>query len=334
MPPAPGLAFEADVLDDADERFKKEYEVLEKQLLGQGTYGQVYLARQKGTGKMVAAKQMVLDAQEEGVPSTALRELAFLKELSEGYNHPNVVKLLDAYLKPSKLVLVFEYVDSDLKKYMKAQNGTLKPERIKHLLYQLCRGVKFCHQNQIIHRDLKPANLLISADTAHLKIADFGLARTYTATCPKYTHEVVTVWYRPPEILLGIEIYSVPVDMWSVGCIFAEMAGGVALFAGDSEIDTIFKIFKRLGTPTEAVWPGVEKLPHYRHSFPRWRRQDWATNKEGKFSKQVGAAGLELLDQFLLYSPTRRLSAMKALAHEYFKGVNTANMEVEDDAEY
>merc|ERR1719261_1395579 len=127
-------------------------------------------------------KQMKLNAQEEGVPSTAIREIALLKELS----HPNVVRLLDVFCKPNKLVLVFEFLENDLKKHMKALSGRLSPSAVKNLTHQLCRGVEFCHANRIIHRDLKPQNLLIDQRLALLKIADFGLARTFAVPVPQY----------------------------------------------------------------------------------------------------------------------------------------------------
>merc|ERR1719172_283883 len=213
---------------------------------------------------------MKLDAQEEGVPSTAIREIALLKEL----NHPNVVRLLDVFCKPNKLVLVFEFLENDLKKYMKSLHGKLAPATVKNFAWQLVRGVEFCHASRIIHRDLKPQNLLID-NRLRLKIADFGLARAFQTPVPKYTHEVVTVWYRPPEILLGSVLYSVPVDVWGIGCILAEMATGTPLFAGDSEIDTIFKIFQKLGTPTPAHWPGIEALPDFKETFPKWPKKSW-----------------------------------------------------------
>merc|ERR1719410_1273974 len=189
---------------------------------------------------------MKIDSEEEGVPSTALREIALLKELS----HPNVVELLEVCCSFKKMVLAFEFVENDLKKYMRSRGRHLEPGVIKSLCFQLCRGVEFCHANRVLHRDLKPQNLLIDSQL-RLKIADFGLARAYTLPIPKYTHEVVTVWYRPPEILLGSSYYSVPVDLWSTGCIVAEMA-------------TIYKIFQKLGTPTAEQWPGAADLPDFK----------------------------------------------------------------------
>mmetsp|Transcript_38374 Transcript_38374/g.105706 ORF Transcript_38374/g.105706 Transcript_38374/m.105706 type:complete len:315 (-) Transcript_38374:83-1027(-) len=305
--------------DEAERRFESQYEMLEEKLLGEGTYGKVYKARSVRTGEYVAVKQMKLDSQEEGVPPTAIREIALLKELS----HTNVVRLLDVLCKPSKLVLVFEYLENDLKKYMKSQSGRLSPATVQNLAYQLCRGVEFCHANRIIHRDLKPQNLLI--DRMRLKLADFGLARAFTVPVPKYTHEVVTVWYRPPEILLGCSLYSVPVDLWSIGCVLGEMATGNPLFAGDSEIDTIFKIFMKLGTPSEDVWPGVSQLPDFKPTFPRWPHKGW--NHIRNTAQQVGVDGINLLDRLMCYDPRRRLSARGALQHAYFKDVDRSTIE-------
>lgn len=308
--------------DEAERQFDRRYEILEKgNLLGEGTYGKVYKARNVRTGELVAMKQMKLDAQEEGVPSTAIREIALLKEL----NHPNVVRLSDLFCKPNKLVLVFEFLENDLKKYMKAQSGRfLSPATVKSLTYQLCRGVEFCHANRIIHRDLKPQNLLIDT-RMRLKIADFGLARAFTLPVPKYTHEVVTVWYRPPEILLGAQLYSLPVDIWSIGCVMAEMATNGPLFAGDSEIDTIFKIFQKLGTPTEQMWPGLAELPDFKPSFPKWPPKGW--NQIRNTAAQVGPEGVDLLERLMMYDPRRRISARRALNHMYFRDVERAGVE-------
>lgn len=306
--------------EEAERQFERNYELLEKGLLGEGTYGKVYKARNVRSGEFVAMKQMKLDDQEDGVPSTAIREIALLKELS----HQNVVRLLDVFCKPKKLVLVFEFLENDLKKYMKSLGGRLSPTNIKNLGYQLTLGIEFCHANRIIHRDLKPQNLLIDSKLK-LKIADFGLARAFMVPVPKYTHEVVTVWYRPPEILLGSQLYSVPVDLWSVGCVLAEMATGAPLFAGDSEIDTIFKIFQKLGTPTEHMWPGLSELPDFKPSFPKWPCKGW--NNIRNTAQQVGVDGVDLLERLMCYDPRKRVSARRALQHQYFKDVDKTNLE-------
>ncbi|XP_060058778.1 cyclin-dependent kinase 3 isoform X4 [Erinaceus europaeus] len=172
-----------------------------------------------------------------------------------------------------KLYLVFEFLSQDLKKYMDSTlTSELPLHLIKSYLFQLLQGVNFCHSHRVIHRDLKPQNLLIN-ELGAIKLADFGLARAFGVPLRTYTHEVVTLWYRAPEILLGCKFYSTAVDVWSIGCIFAEMVTRRALFPGDSEIDQLFRIFRTLGTPSEAVWPGVTQLPDYKGSFPRWTRK-------------------------------------------------------------
>eukprot|EP00929_Paragymnodinium_shiwhaense_P062523 TRINITY_DN31208_c0_g1_i1.p1 TRINITY_DN31208_c0_g1~~TRINITY_DN31208_c0_g1_i1.p1 ORF type:complete len:370 (-),score=90.24 TRINITY_DN31208_c0_g1_i1:31-1140(-) len=239
---------EQDEFAEQERQFRAQYDCGENVVLGEGTYGKVVRARRRQNSEPVAMKQMKLGAgSEEGVPSTAIREIAILREL----NHANIVRLIDVFCKPGELVLVFELLDSDLKKHMKGLAGKLEPHAVKDFCRQLLNGLDFCHSSRIMHRDLKPQNLLISGGRT-LKIADFGLARAFALPCPEYTHEVITVWYRPLEILLGSKLYSVPVDIWGVGCILGEMATGAPLFAGDSEIDTAFKIFQKLGTPTEA----------------------------------------------------------------------------------
>merc|ERR1712176_932547 len=251
---------------------------------------------------------------------TTIREIALLKELS----HPNVVRLVDVFCKSNKLILVFEYLENDLKKYMRALNGRLQPAVVKKFAFQLCRGIEFCHANRIIHRDIKPQNLLINKDL-QLKLADFGLARAFTVPIPKYTHEVVTVWYRPPEILLGGTHYSVPVDIWSIGCVMGEMATGAPLFAGDSEIDTIFKIFQKRGTPNEQMWPGVSELPDFKPTFPRWPTRSWSAIRNT--AQQVGSDGIDLLEKQIAYDPRNRISARKSMQHGYFKDLDRAGMD-------
>ena len=213
-------------------------------------------------------KKIRLESEDEGIPATAIREIALLKCLT----HSSVVELMDVVHHEAKLYLIFEYLEKDLKQFMDArghQNRALPNDMLTSYMYQLVDGVAFCHSNGILHRDLKPQNLLIDTH-GHLKIADFGLARTFGVPTRAYTHEVVTLWYRAPEILLGITNYQMPIDVWSMGCIFAEMVNGAPLFPGDSEIDELFRIFRILGTPTTTTWPGVEKLVDYKPTFPRW----------------------------------------------------------------
>ncbi|KAJ4457202.1 putative Cyclin-dependent kinase 3 [Paratrimastix pyriformis] len=288
----------------------ERYRQLEK--LGEGTYGIVFKAKDLITNRIVALKKIRLDMDEEGVPRTTIREVAVLREL----RHPNVVRLIDVIHSPNKLTLVFEYLDQDLKKRMEslATRGPVDPMLVKYYTYQLLKGIAFCHGHRIIHRDLKPQNLLVNS-AGQLKLADFGLARAFGIPIPpKYTHDVVTLWYRAPEVLLGSKAYSTPLDMWSVGLIFGEMArGGYPLCPGDSEIDQLFKIFHVFGTPTEEVWPHVTKLPDWKTTLPNFRPKPLE-----EIVPQLDAQGIDLLRQLCQYDPARRISAKSALNHPYF----------------
>jgi serine/threonine protein kinase len=177
-------------------------------------------------------------------------------------------------------------------------------------------GICYCHCHRIIHRDLKPQNLLIN-QLGYIKLADFGLARAFTVPLRNYTHEVVTLWYRAPEILLGSKFYSIAIDIWSLGCIIAEMMTKKALFQGDSEIDELFAIFRVFGTPTEEVFPGVTQLPAYSNTFPKWNGKPLTDVIHG-----IEPAGIDLLQQMLRYDPAMRISAKAALDHPYFNDLS------------
>lgn len=286
-----------------------QYEKVEK--IGEGTYGVVYKARDRLTNETIALKKIRLEQEDEGVPSTAIREISLLKEMQHG----NIVRLQDVVHSEKRIYLVFEYLDLDLKKHMDSCPELAKnPRLIKTFLYQILRGIAYCHSHRVLHRDLKPQNLLIDRRTNALKLADFGLARAFGIPVRTFTHEVVTLWYRAPEILLGSRHYSTPVDVWSVGCIFAEMVNQKPLFPGDSEIDELFKIFRVLGTPNEETWPGVSSLPDFKSAFPKWPPKDLAS-----VAPNLEPAGIDLLSKMLYLEPSRRITARNALEHEYFK---------------
>ncbi|XP_077999168.1 cyclin-dependent kinase 1-like [Glandiceps talaboti] len=290
----------------------EDYVKIEK--IGEGTYGVVYKGRNKKSGKLVALKKIRLESEEEGVPSTAIREISLLKELQ----HPNIVCLQDVLMQESKLYLVFEFLTMDLKKYFDSIPSGKYMDRglVKSYLYQICQGIVFCHSRRVVHRDLKPQNLLIDSKGL-IKLADFGLARAFGIPVRVYTHEVVTLWYRAPEVLLGSPRYSTPVDVWSIGCIYAEMATKRPLFHGDSEIDQLFRIFRTLGTPNETSWPGVSSLPDYKPTFPCWK-----VNQLHTAVKNLDEDGMDLLQKMLIYDPARRLSAKAALKHPYFEDLD------------
>jgi len=285
-----------------------KYEKVEK--IGEGTYGVVYKGRNIESGQMIALKKITLEQEEEGVPCTTIREIALLKELQ----HDNVVLLKDVVNTKTSMYLVFEYLDLDLKQHMESQQLGKSPQLIKKYLYQIISGIAYCHTHRILHRDLKPQNLLIDKNTKELKLADFGLARAFDIPIKRYTHEVVTLWYRAPEILLGSPHYSTPVDIWSIGCIFAEMVNQKPLFPGESEIDQLIRIFSVLGTPNESLWPGISMLPDYSENFPKWNPKNLK-----EFVPDLDDLGVDLLTKMLQYEPSKRINARQALAHDYFK---------------
>ncbi|KAI8055990.1 protein serine/threonine kinase [Syncephalis plumigaleata] len=287
-----------------------KYQKIEK--LGEGTYGIVYKSLNRETNEIVALKRIRLDNEEEGVPCTAIREISLLKELV----HTNIVRLHDVLHTDRKLTLVFEYMDSDLKKYLDANGGDIDLPTIQNLLYQLLQGIAFCHAQRVLHRDLKPQNLLINKK-GELKLGDFGLARAFGIPVRSYSHEVVTLWYRPPDVLMGSRQYSTSIDLWSVGCIFAEMASGRPLFPGNSVQDQLLRIFKVLGTPNETGWPSITQLPNYRPDFPVHPRVPLE-----RYYPKLNATGIDLLNALLEFQPEKRISARDALEHPFFKDIH------------
>lgn len=296
------------------------YKIIEK--IGEGSYGKVYKARDICTNKFVALKRMMLEVEQEGVPATALREVSLLQMLSES---SHIIKLLSVKhveeIGYPILYLVFEYMTMDLKKWMDS-NGfgpkkMLSHTVVKSLLYQILKGVTHCHNHGVMHRDLKPSNLLIENNPTvpHLsciKVGDLGLGRAYSIPIKSYTHEIVTLWYRAPEILLGISHYGLGVDIWSVGCIFAELSTKTPLFSGESEIHQILQIFKLLGTPREDIWHGLSELRDW-HDFPNWKPKELS-----KCLNYLEPSGIDLIKHLLNYDPSERISSRAALLHPFF----------------
>ena len=289
--------------------------------VGEGTYGVVYKCQNKNTKDYVALKKIRLENEDEGIPSTAIREISILKQMK----HPNIVKLVDLIHGDKKLYLVFEFMDYDLKKFLDMNGGPLPPQLVKRYLYQITSAIRYCHSKRILHRDLKPQNLLIDKSGV-IKLADFGLARAFGVPIKTLTHEVLTLWYRAPEILLGQKEYSTPVDIWSLGLIFFEMAHRKPLFAGDSEIDQIFKIFQMHGTPNEKTWPGITKLPEFKLTFPQFRPKGLK-----EYNTNIDEVGLDLLWQMIQIDPGKRISAKRALNHPYFDDLDKTQLGIKTD---
>ncbi|KAF8822881.1 putative cell-cycle-associated protein kinase CDK [Cardiosporidium cionae] len=283
----------------------EKYKKLEK--IGEGTYGVVYKAEDTA-GEIFALKKIRLDAEDEGIPSTAIREISLLKELQ----HPNIVRLCDVIHTQRRLTLVFEFLDQDLKKLLDACDGGLETSTSKSFLYQLLRGIAYCHKHRVLHRDLKPQNLLINREGA-LKLADFGLARAFGIPVSNYAHEVVTLWYRAPDVLMGSKKYSTPVDIWSIGCIFAEMVNGHPLFPGNDDDDQLLTIFKTIGTPSPNEWPDVMTLPEWKPDFPEYDGKPLHT-----VVPSLSVEGCDLLTKMLFLDPHQRITARQAMQHEFF----------------
>eukprot|EP00933_Yihiella_yeosuensis_P083425 TRINITY_DN9763_c0_g2_i1.p1 TRINITY_DN9763_c0_g2~~TRINITY_DN9763_c0_g2_i1.p1 ORF type:complete len:307 (-),score=31.65 TRINITY_DN9763_c0_g2_i1:299-1219(-) len=278
--------------------------------LGEGAHGKVYRAIEKRGGVAYAVKKIAIH-EDEGVPSSAMREISILKEC----DHPNVIRLCEVITHPVALYLVLEHLDMNLREYLTAHGKYKEVSELRSAISQCISATEFCHSGGIIHRDLKPQNILITESGTRLKLADFGLARKFSVPLKVYTHKVGTFWYKAPEMILGQRIYATPIDIWSLGCIMSQMATSEALFPGDSEIDTLFKIFQMNGTPNDQIWPGVSALLDYSVKFPKWIDTDMRHIRRS--STCLGEDGINLLAQTLRYSPLRRPSAAELLRHPF-----------------
>ncbi|XP_028169900.1 cyclin-dependent kinase 4 [Ostrinia furnacalis] len=292
----------------------KKYEELN--VIGTGAYGTVYKARDlHNGGQIVAMKKVKVALTEDGIPLSTLREIALLRQL-EAYRHPNIVRLLDvchggqSMERDHQLVLflVFEHVEQDLDSYLKRAPGPLPENRIRSMSYDILSGIDFLHSHRIVHRDLKPHNLLV-AGGGRVKLADFGLAKTYDADM-KLTSVVVTLWYRPPEVLLGAA-YNTAVDVWSCGCVLAELHTRSPITAGASDSDQLHCIFRLIGRPSRQEWPeNASVLPD---SFPDYPPKDLAD-----VLPNAHPNALDLIRKMLVFDASKRLTALDCLEHPYF----------------
>jgi len=300
--------------------FQKKHQV------GQGTYGSVFMGADRETGEVVALKRINTEQEENGFPITAIREVKILKAL----NHVNIVDLKEIVTSkdsteiPKNVFMVFEYLEYDLTGILETPDIRVCQDHIKSWSQQLLRGVHYMHINRIIHRDLKASNLLINKK-GELKIADWGLARSWNPDMRRLTNRVITLWYRPPELLLGSVEYNTKIDMWSVGCIIAEMFRRTAFLKGTSETHQLDLIFRTMGHPKAEDWPNVHQMcPLWKNyepkpgdnPFPNKLRDNldknlphpaWMTN-HAKF----------LIEKLMEQNPDKRWSAENALLAEFF----------------
>ncbi|KAF9800068.1 hypothetical protein SFRURICE_016945 [Spodoptera frugiperda] len=301
-------------LDLQNCRSIEEFQFLDR--VNEGTFGVVYRGSDKKTGDIVALKHFKKINEATGFSIAAQRELDLLMEME----HINIVTGHEIAVdsRSDEVFLVMEYVPNEMNSLMHTMRNNrvaFGPEHVKCIMVQLLTAIQYLHHSRVFHRDLKPSNILITEDGI-LKVADFGMARDYDIPYQQYTPVVVTRWYRAPELLLRSKTYGTPIDMWSVGCIFAELMNLQPLFPGSSEINQLKVIFEVLGTPSDTVWPGYSKLTLASNiifdEFPsgglrKKINQDLLTDN-----------GFSLLLELLTYDPSMRATATEALLHPYF----------------
>ena len=332
-----------------EENSTARYKSLEKS--GEGTYGVVYKAEDLFTSQIVALKIMKLEQEEDGIPPTTLREMSILRTVS----HPNLVKLENVIINPTSLTLVFEYLEYDLRVFLRHTKNRIQMNLLRSYAFQMLAGINCLHTHRILHRDIKPDNILLNKE-GYLKICDFGLARHFDIPMRQYSSNVVSQWYRAPELLLGAPLYGLPIDVWSAGCIIAEMCKGTPLFEGDSDVDQLHKIFKVLGTPLEGQCQQLMKNAIYEvdeqtnqptkvcftmnivsivHSdktdgnvykmitndvsFPIYPKKD--------LREELQTDDLELIDlveKMLTFEPDKRITIQEAMKHPFFNSLTQA----------
>ncbi|XP_019619250.1 PREDICTED: cyclin-dependent kinase 9-like isoform X1 [Branchiostoma belcheri] len=311
-----------------------KYEKLAK--IGQGTFGEVFKARHRKTKQFVALKKVLMENEKEGFPITALREIKILQMVK----HENVVQLLeicrtkeqvlDPTISPlstasplnrfkGSIYLVFDFCEHDLAGLLSNANVKFTLSEIKKVMQQLLNGLYYIHRNKILHRDMKAANILINKHGV-LKLADFGLARAFSVTksgqANRYTNRVVTLWYRPPELLLGERNYGPPIDLWGAGCIMAEMWTRSPIMQGNTEQHQLTLISQLCGSISAEVWPSVEKLDLFsKLELPKGQKRKV---KERLRAYVKDPYALDLIDRLLTLDPTKRIDSDDALNHDFF----------------
>jgi len=281
-------------------------------VVGAGTYGKVFKAIHIFTKDKVALKKIRMEGERDGFPITAVREIRLLQHL----RHKHVVALQEVMVEKNECFMVFEYLSHDLTGLINHPTFKLTDAHRKDLAHQMFDGLDFLHRRGVLHRDIKAANILIS-NTGQLKYADFGLARFYTKSRQlDYTNRVITIWYRPPELLLGETQYGPAVDVWSAACVFVEMFTKKAIFPGEGgELSQLEKVYNVLGTPSRNEWPGMVDLPWYELMQPSERRKRVF---EDMFKDIFSPAMMDLVQRMFEYDPQKRPSTEDVLAHQYF----------------
>ncbi|KAK4414113.1 putative serine/threonine-protein kinase [Sesamum alatum] len=296
-------------IKDWKPRRANTFEKLEK--IGQGTYSNVYKARDLITGKVVALKKVRFDNLEPETVRFMAREILVLRRL----DHPNVIKLEGLVISrmSTSLYLVFEYMEHDLAGLAAVQSVKFTEPQVKCYMKQLLSGLEHCHNNGVLHRDIKCSNLLIDSEGI-LRIADFGLASFFDPEHKRpMTSRVITLWYRPPELLLGATYYSVGVDLWSAGCILAELLAGKPILRGRTEVEQLHKIFKLCGSPTEEYWK-KSRLPN----ATLYKPQQPYKRCVAETFKEFPPSALALIETLLAIDPDARGTATAALNSEFF----------------
>ncbi|GAB5366657.1 hypothetical protein AAMO2058_001162400 [Amorphochlora amoebiformis] len=294
----------------------EDYEVLGK--LGEGTYGLVTKAIHHVTGRTVAIKKFKESDCDDQARKTALREIRILKQM----NHPNIVRLLDVFRKKQKFYIVFEYVENTLLELVEARYAGLDKLEVKKYVYQLLQAIAYIHKFGIIHRDIKPENILVSRNGI-LKLCDFGFARTLGRSGARYTYYVATRWYRSPELLVGDDAYSTPVDVWAVGCLFGEISIGTPIFPGQSDVDQLYLITKSLGRLPDRHKEIFLRNPLYASTrFPEAKDvpPESPDSLESRFSGILGPHALQFIKSCLKCDPTQRENVKDLLRLPYFNG--------------
>ena len=278
----------------------------------------MFKARSERTGALVALKKIRMDAEKDGFPVTAMREIKLLQAL----RHENIVRLHEMMVTRGSIYMVFEYMEHDLNGILAHPQVQFSDAHLKSLASQLFSGLDYLHRKAVLHRDLKGSNLLLN-NQGGLKIADFGLARFFAKRrSGDYTNRVVTLWYRPLELLFGATQYGSEVDMWGAGCIFLELFVKKPVFTRQTELDQVYAITDVLGPVTKANWPDVEQLAWYEMVKPITPAEAADTGKDyvaEAFSSELPTSALEVARGLLTYDPKKRWTAKQALASDYFQ---------------